>query len=577
MRINKIYFFVVLFLSVNMLKAQEVVTIEYNRIFFEAEQKISSLVDEVSSYSKYPRSINNDGTIREVAPADWTSGFFPGSLWYMYENTGADKYKTNAISWTNSIESMKNATNTHDLGFMLYCSFGNGLRLASPPNYSNILVTTANSLMTRVNPTVGCMKSWDWAKQWDYPVIIDNMMNLELLFWASKETGDSKYYDAAVEHANTTIANHFRSDNSSYHVIDYDVSDGSVKSKETHQGYNNESDWARGQAWGLYGYTMSYRETNEIAFLQQAEKIASFIMNHPNLPTDLIPYWDLKDPKIGTNPNSVPRDASAATVMASALIELSQLATDGSKYMVFASKILNTLSQPGYTTASNSTNNFILLQSTGNLPSPYNPEINTSINYADYYYLEALTRYKNAMVIDFEPYTVYISSKSIDANTEFIDEVIVYDIDNVGGFTVSLKNNPEFVSLKEIGKAKYEITANPSDSDAGNHNFEISINYNDGSKLYENIVYDVTTSLSNGDIDNPKVKVYINRENIVVEGIVGVKQITIYDISGTVVMKKKISSKDNTVLITIPYLNNGLYIYEIETTKGFVKGKIIKG
>ena len=573
MRINKIYFFVVLFLSVNMLKAQDVVTIEYNRIFFEAEQKISSLIDEVSSYSKYPRSINNDGTIREVTPADWTSGFFPGSLWYMYENTGVERFKIDAINWTNPIEYMKDETNTHDLGFMLYCSFGNGLRLESPSNYSDILVTTANSLMTRVNPTVGCMESWDFGS-WDYPVIIDNMMNLELLFWASKETGDSKYYNAAVKHAKTTIANHFRSDNSSYHVINYKESDGVVISKETHQGYNNESDWARGQAWGLYGYTMSYRETNDVAFLEQAKKIAIFIFNHPNLPVDLIPYWDLKDPNIGTNPNSVSRDASAATVMASALIELSVLAND-TEYMVLASKILNTLSQPEYTTALSSSNNFILLKSTGNMPS--NSEINTSINYADYYYLEALTRYKNVMGVDFEPYTIYTELKSIDANTEFVDDITVYDIDNVGGFTVSLNSNPSFVSLESIGDNKYRIISAPEVSDVGIHKFELHINYTDGTVVDKDISYEVTASLSNGDIDNPKLKVYVNRENIVVEGVEDLQQITIYDISGAVVMKKKIYSKDSTALIYIPYLNSGLYIYEIETNKGVVKGKIIKG
>ena len=573
MKINKVYFFtVVMYLSVNMLNAQEVTTIEYNRIFFNAEQKISSLVIEISNPTKYPRSINNNGTIRLVDSWDWTSGFFPGSLWYMYENTGADKYKTDAISWTNPIESQKNSTGTHDLGFMLYCSFGNGLRLASPPNYSNILVTTANSLMTRVNPTVGCMKSWDWATQWEYPVIIDNMMNLELLFWASKETGDSKYYNAAVQHANTTIANHFRADNSTYHVVNYDETDGSVKSKETHQGYNNESDWARGQAWGLYGYTMSYRETNEIAFLQQAEKIASFMMNHPNLPTDLIPYWDLKDPQISSNPNSVPRDASAATVMASALIDLSVLAND-TKYMVFASKILNTLSQTGYTTDPSSNNNFILLQSTGNMPS--NSEINTSINYADYYYLEALTKYKTTMGIDFEPYTVYTSSKTMDANTEFIDNVVVYDIDNIGGFTVSLINNPSFVVLQELGNSKFEIKVTPLENNVGTHKFNININYNDGNVINKEIEYEVVSTLSSENSYSDKYKAYTIENELVVEGGKEARQITIYSTLGTVILKDNISLSNDKSTINISSLNSGVYVYVLETTIGKYKGKII--
>ncbi|MCK5907055.1 MAG: glycoside hydrolase family 88 protein, partial [Flavobacteriales bacterium] len=394
------------------------------------------------------------------------------------------------------------------------------------------------------------------------------------LFWASKETGDSKYYDAAVEHANTTIANHFRADYSSYHVLDYDVSDGSVKSKETHQGYNDESDWARGQAWGLYGYTMSYRETNDIAFIEQAEKIASFMMNHPNLPEDLIPYWDLKDPKISTNPNSVPRDASAATVMASALIELSELAND-TKYLAFASEILNTLSKPEYTTSLSSTNNFILLHSTGNLPSPYNPEINTSINYADYYYLEALTRYKNVMGVDFEPYTIYTELKSIDANTEFVDDITVYDIDNVGGFTVSLKNNPEFVSLKELGDSKYEIIANPSDSDAGNHKFEINIDYKDGSTVNKDVVYDVTTSLRNDASIDSKVRVYAIDNELIIEGSKDIQQITVYNTSGVIIKKSKVLLNVNKSIISIPYLIDGVYMYSLETTEGVLKGKFI--
>ncbi len=573
MKDSRIYFFVLLLLiSTTVLKAQEVVTIEYNRIFYNAEQKISSLVGEVSNHSKYPRSINSNGTTKLVSAGDWTSGFFPGSLWYMYENTGVDKYKMYAENWTNSIEPQKNNTGTHDLGFMLYCSFGNGFRLASPPNYSNILVTTANSLMTRVNSTVGCMKSWDWATQWEYPVIIDNMMNLELLFWASKQTGDSKYYYAAVEHANTTIANHFRIDNSSYHVVNYDKIDGSVKSKETHQGYNDESDWARGQAWGLYGYTMSYRETNDPVFLEQAEKIASFIMNNPNMPSDLIPYWDFKDPIISTNPSSVPRDVSAATIVASALIELSVLTTDA-KYMVFASKTLNNLSLPEYTTALSSNNNFVLSHSTGNKPG--NSEVNTSLNYADYYYLEALTRYKTAMGIDFEPHTVYTDVKSIDANTEFTDNVIVYDIDNAGGYSVSLKNNPNFVVLKELNSNSFEIKANPTNSDVGNHKFNISINYTDGSFINKEVEYDVISTLSSDDINSAKYKVYTIGEELIIEGVKESRQITVYTTSGTVVIKNNFSLISGKEIVNISNLVSGVYVYVIETTIGLSKGKFI--
>lgn len=356
-------------------------------------------------------------------------------------------------------------------------------------------------------------------------------------------------------------------------LVNYDKIDGSVKSKETHQGYNDESDWTRGQAWGLYGYTMSYRETNDPAFLEQAEKIASFIINNPNLPSDLIPYWDFKDPTISTNPSVVPRDVSAATIVASALIELSVLTTDA-KYMVIASKILNTLSQPEYNTGLSSNNNFILLQSTGSKPG--NSEVNTSLNYADYYYLEALTRYKYAMGIDFEPYTIYTDIKSIDANSEFVDNIIVYDIDNVGGFTVSLKNNPSFVVLKELGDNKYETTASPTNSDVGNHKFYISINYEDGTVVDKVVEYDVISTL--GVYDNTiksKYKVYTIDDELLIEGVKDSRQITVYTAFGTIVIKNDISLINGKEIVNISSLISGVYIYVIETTSGLSKGKFI--
>ena len=209
---------------------------------------------------------------------------------------------------------------THDLGFMLYCSYGNGFRLTQSDAYKAVLIDGAESLCTRYDSIIGCIKSWDHNKdKWQFPVIIDNMMNLEFLFEVSKITGNNKYKQIAISHANTTMKNHFRPDFSSYHVIDYDTITGAVRNKHTHQGYAHESAWARGQAWGLYGFTMCYRETNDIHYLQQAEHIANFILNHPNLPTDLIPFWDFDAPNI---PNE-PRDASAAAIIASALYELS--------------------------------------------------------------------------------------------------------------------------------------------------------------------------------------------------------------------------------------------------------------
>ena len=247
---------------------------------------------------------------------------------------------------------------THDLGFMMYCSFGNGLRLiregalqqdAAP--YDSILLTSARSLSTRFNPYVGCIKSWD-SKPWHFPVIIDNMMNLELLFWASRISGDSSFYHIAVTHANTTMRNHYRPDYSSFHVVDYDSATGAIIAKKTAQGYADSSAWARGQAWGLYGYTMVYRATHDARYLAQAEHIAHFLLTNPKLPADKIPYWDYDAPGIpvvgGANggPGGSLRDASAAAIMASALIELSHYVqpAEGRQYLDVAEQIIVTFS-----------------------------------------------------------------------------------------------------------------------------------------------------------------------------------------------------------------------------------------
>jgi uncharacterized protein YyaL (SSP411 family) len=237
---------------------------------------------------------------------------------------------------------------------------------------------------------VGAIRSWDHSKdKWDFPVIIDNMMNLELLFWASRQTGDPQYYNIAVKHAETTLANHFRADYSSYHVVDYDTLTGKVLKKTTHQGYSDASAWSRGQAWGLYGYTMCYRETGIVSFRYQAEKIANFILQNPNLPEDKIPYWDF-----GAPANlQTPRDVSAATVTASALLELAKLVpSKKDNYLQAAETILKNL-QKDYLSKQGTNKGFLLGHSTGSFPQ--NSEVDTPIIYADYYYLEALVRQKN--------------------------------------------------------------------------------------------------------------------------------------------------------------------------------------
>jgi unsaturated chondroitin disaccharide hydrolase len=335
---------------------------------------------------RFPRTTSPDGRLKTVPSNDWTSAFYAGNLWQMYDLTKDKKWEKAARRWTAGLEKEKYNTRTHDLGFMLYCSFGNGLRLTNDPAYKDILIQGAKSLSTRFNKKAGVIKSWDHGK-WQFPVIIDNMMNLEFLFWATRVTGDSSFYKIAVTHADTTLKNHFRDDNSSYHVIDYDTLTGNVIAKVTAQGAANESAWARGQAWGLYGYTVTYRETKDQRYLDQAVKIAEFFLNHKNLPKDKVPFWDFNAPNI---PNEE-RDASAAAIAASGLLEVSKYVKNGSKYKKAAEEILTSLSSPAYQAEVGTNNNFILKHSVGHKPAK--SEIDVPIIYADYYYIEALLRY----------------------------------------------------------------------------------------------------------------------------------------------------------------------------------------
>ena len=335
-----------------------------------------------------PRTINNDGSLQVVAAGDWTSGFYPGVLWYMFELTGDESWKEKAIQYTAELEDEQYNGSNHDVGFRMFCSYGNALRLTGDESHIPVLEQSALTLIARYYENVGCIRSWDFNQEnWQCPVIIDNMMNLELLFWASEQTGDPVYADIAYTHAATTMANHFRPDNSSWHVIDYDTISGEVRNRNTHQGYADESAWSRGQAWGLYGYTMTYRLTDHIEFLKQAEKIAGFLLEHPNMPEDLVPYWDYNAPGIPDEP----RDVSAAAIMASALYELCRYSEKGAWYKEKADKIMESLGTV-YASAPGENYGFILGHSVG--ARPMNSEVDVPMNYADYYYLEALLRKK---------------------------------------------------------------------------------------------------------------------------------------------------------------------------------------
>ncbi|MFB9056894.1 glycoside hydrolase family 88 protein [Mariniflexile ostreae] len=339
-----------------------------------------------------PRAIK-DGNIKYAQAYDWTSGFYAGSLWYLFKLTKDDKWKDRAMDYTTRLDSVQYYTGNHDIGFMMEASFGNAMKLYPSAQYDSVIVQSAKSLMTRFRPKAGIIQSWEpivhfKEGMWECPVIIDNMMNLELLFHATKITGDSIYRNTAITHADNTIKNHFRSDYSSYHVVDYDVETGKVFKRTTHQGLSDESAWSRGQAWGLYGYTAMYRETKDKKYLNQAIKIADFIENHPNMPEDLVPYWDFDAEVTPTTK----RDASAAAIIASALLELQEYVSkeDADRYMNWAKQTLKSLESPAYLATDGTNKGFILKHSVGTLL--YGVEVDSPLNYADYYFLEALDR-----------------------------------------------------------------------------------------------------------------------------------------------------------------------------------------
>lgn len=359
--------------------------------FANADVQLRQLISECEEGDtvRIPMTLNEDGSIKFVQPKHWVSGFFAGSLWYMYEYTGDEFWAEHAKKHTEILSDIQYFTNHHDVGFMINDSYGQGLRLKGTEEYKQVVVNTAKSLCTRFHPAAGIIQSWGASEKLDRkcPVIIDNMMNLELLFNATQISGDSTFYKIAVSHADKTIQNHYRPDYSTWHVVDYDPETGEVRHKKTAQGYSDDSSWSRGQSWGLYGYIMSYRYTGYQRYLEQAEHIAAFLMNHPRLPEDGVPYWDYDAPDI---PNA-PRDAAAGAIMASALYELYTF-TNKDEYKAMADKIVASLSSPAYTAAQGTNHGFILLHSVTAFPN--NADVDKPLNYTDYYYLEALLRKK---------------------------------------------------------------------------------------------------------------------------------------------------------------------------------------
>ena len=362
-----------------------------DRVFSVAEQQYVAM-DARLDDKTMPQTITHDSTFKSSTIYWWCSGFYPGSLWYIYEYTQNDTVKLLAEKNTLKLDPIQYVTHDHDVGFQLNCSYGNGLRLIGNKDYEKVLHQGAKSLATRFSPITGVIQSWDFLRRdWKYPVIIDNMMNLELLMFASKAFDDDSLAYVARSHADTTLKNHFREDYSSYHLVDYDPKDGHVRSKQTVQGYSDESSWGRGQAWALYGYTMMYRMTEDKRYLSQAECVGNMLLSR--LPVDGIPYWDFDAP----NGNEC-RDASAGAIMASAFVELSSFTEDAKarqNYLNVAEKQLRTLASSTYLAEPGTNCNFILKHSVGNFPEK--SEVDVPLSYADYYFLEGLLRYKKAL------------------------------------------------------------------------------------------------------------------------------------------------------------------------------------
>ncbi len=360
------------------------------RVFSVAKEQCMQMEERLTD-TTMPRSIGKDGEFVSSNIKWWCSGFYPGTLWYIYEYTGDEEIRRLATASTLKLEPLQYKAKDHDLGFQMNCSYGNAYRLTGEQRFLGPIYNSAMALAERFSPVTGTIRSWDFVKKgrdWKYPVIIDNMMNLEHLLNAAALFKADTLKSIAVTHANTTICNHFRPDHTCFHLVDYDPEDGSVRHRETVQGYADSSAWARGQAWALYGYTMMFRLTDQEHYLIQAENIADMLAER--LPSDGIPYWDFNAPDIP----DAPRDASAAAVMASAFVDLSRLTTkdcDKKRYLGIAERQIRTLASEEYLASPGENCNFILKHSVGNLPG--DSEVDVPLTYADYYFLEAIIKY----------------------------------------------------------------------------------------------------------------------------------------------------------------------------------------
>ena len=345
-------------------------------------QKLLNTIDDIPD-GKYPIRSKNMGEWDNTEPQVWTSGFYPGSLWLAYELSGNETLRDAARTTTNGLQDQQYNTHTHDVGFMMFNSYGNALRFSGSPEDSAVVIQSAKSLATRYHPSVGAIQSWDG----DYQVIIDNMMNLELLYWAAKNGGSEELAEIASNHAYKTIAEHFREDGGAFHVVHYDTLTGNVTRKRTEQGFADWSSWARGQAWGIYGFTMAYRETGNKDFLNAAITLGDYFIAH--LPEDYIPYWDLNLP--GDEPRKF-KDSSAGAIALSAFLELRNYVDDASAYDALIEHMMGSLIENYLSYGTEAAGILVHGAYNANRDNPWDWDSSTS--WGDYYFLEALIRYK---------------------------------------------------------------------------------------------------------------------------------------------------------------------------------------
>ena len=410
---KKKFLFVATLFACSFSFAQETTTTASEKDFVKENMEFAAkqygiLLSDIQGQPGLPYSGNGKDKPYLEASSLWTAGFFPGSLWYLSDYLKDENLQKAALKYTQMMESSKSFTDNHDIGFMMYCSYGNANRFAPQKEYEEILAESARSLSTRFRPKAGVIQSWNFFKSWhgdkvyDFPVIIDNMMNLELLFHVSEVSGDDRYRKIALSHAEKVMKNQVRKDYSCFHIVYYDPETGLPIKGETSQGYADNSSWSRGQAWGIYGFTMVYRYTQDKRFLHVAQKMADFYLDHPNLPADKVAWWDFNayqegyTPGIRSNANRVTtnyRDASAAACVSSALLELSTYCkgTQKAKYLEGAKQILHTLGSPKFRAPLGQNSDFILMHNVGSIP--HNNEIDVPLSYADYYFIEALHRY----------------------------------------------------------------------------------------------------------------------------------------------------------------------------------------